>query len=81
MSDLSVEVRDRDIIVRRPDGHSITYRRVHEEPVLIALDPMRDDPDTERTQFLVQPGKPLMQKQRHWVGFNVEKMALQVVEL
>jgi hypothetical protein len=54
MSDVSVEVRDGDIIVRRPDGHPITYRRVDEGPVLIALDPMRDDPDKERTQFLVQ---------------------------
>jgi hypothetical protein len=58
MGDLSVEVRDRDIIVRRPEtGHSVTYRRVPEKPILVALDPIRDDLDTEKTKFLVQAWK------------------------
>jgi hypothetical protein len=63
MADLFVEVRDRDIIVRRPEtGHFVTYRRVLEKPRLVALDPMREDFDRERTKC--RPGKPLMPKQR-----------------
>jgi hypothetical protein len=58
MADLSVEVQDRDIIVRRPEtGHSVTYRRVLERPMLVALDPIQDDLDTEKTKFLVQAWK------------------------
>jgi hypothetical protein len=33
MTELSVEVRDHDIIISSPEtGHSVTYRRVHHEP-------------------------------------------------
>jgi len=57
MRDLSVEVRDRDIIVRGLEtGHSVTYRRVP-EPLLVALDPIRDDPDAETAKFLVEAWK------------------------
>ena len=39
MTKLSVEVRDHDIIISSPEtGHSVTYRRVHHEPMLVALD-------------------------------------------
>lgn len=42
---LSVEVQNQDIIVRNPEtGHSVTYRRMPDSPMLIALDPLRDDP-------------------------------------
>jgi len=56
--DLLVEVQDRDIVVRRPAlGHSITYRRVLDTPMLEAVDLMRHDPDREETEFLVQAWK------------------------
>ena len=58
MADLLVEVQDRDIVVRRPaSGHSITYRRVFDTPMLEAVDLMRRDPDREETAFLVQAWK------------------------
>ena len=58
MTDLLVEVQDRDIVVRRPSsGHSITYRRVLGAPMLEAVDLKRDDPDREETEFLVQAWK------------------------
>jgi hypothetical protein len=56
--DLLVEVQDRDIVVRRPaSGHSITYRRVLNAPMLEAVDLMRHDPDREEVAFLVQAWK------------------------
>jgi hypothetical protein len=55
MTDLLVEVQDRDIVVRRPaSGHSIRYRRVLDAPMLEAVDLKRDDPDREQAAFLVQ---------------------------
>ena len=58
MTELLVEVQDRDIIVRRPaTGHSIRYRRVLDAPMLEAVDLERDDPDRERTAFLAQAWK------------------------
>ena len=58
MTDLLVEVQDRDIVVRRPaSGHSITYRRVLNAPMLEAVDLMRHDPDREEVAFLVQAWK------------------------
>ena len=58
MTELLVEVQDRDIIVRRPaTGHSIRYRRVIDAPMLEAVDLERDDPDREQTAFLVQAWK------------------------
>ena len=63
MDDLSVEVRDRDIVVRRAEtGHSVTYRRSPQDRMLIALDPMRDDPDPQRLKFLVQAWKGVYAK-------------------
>ena len=54
MTELLVEVQDRDIVVRRPaSGHSITYRRVLDAPMLEAVDLKRDDPDREQAAFLV----------------------------
>ena len=53
-----VEVQDRDIVVRSPaSGHSITYRRVLNAPMLEAVDLKRDDPDREQAAFLVQAWK------------------------
>src|SRR5262249_41675320 len=58
VTDLLVEVQDRDIVVRRPaSGHSIIYRRVLDMPMLEAVDLMRRDPDREETEFLVQAWK------------------------
>ncbi len=58
MTELLVEVQDRDIVVRRPaSGHSITYRRVLDAPMLEAVDLTRDDPDREQGEFLVQAWK------------------------
>jgi len=58
MSDLVVEVKDGDIIVRSPaSGYCIIYRRVRDEPLLMAVEPMRNDPDAEASKFLVQAWK------------------------
>jgi len=63
MTELSVEVRDHDVIISSPEtGHSVTFRRVHHEPMLVALDSMRDDPDTENLNFLVQAWKAAYSK-------------------
>jgi hypothetical protein len=35
----------------------VTNRRVSDGPMLIALDPLRDDPDAERAKFLAQAWK------------------------
>ena len=54
-------MRDRDIIVRGLEtGHSVTYRRVPEKPLLVALDPIRDDPDAETAKFLVDAAAPMV---------------------
>jgi len=51
MPDLSVEVRDRQIVVSNPSqGLSVTYLKDAYSPLLVALDPMRDDPPTARRQ-------------------------------
>ena len=58
MIDLLVEVQDRDIVVRRPSsGHSVTYRRVLDAPMLEAVDLKRDGPDREQAEFLAQAWK------------------------
>jgi hypothetical protein len=58
MTALLVEVQDRDIVVRRPSsGHSVTYRRVLDAPMLEAVDLKRDGPDREQAEFLVQAWK------------------------
>jgi len=58
MTELLVEVQDRDIVIRRPaSGHSIRYRRVLDAPMLEAINLKRDDPDGEQTAFLVQAWK------------------------
>jgi hypothetical protein len=58
MGDLVIEVKDGDIVVSSPGlGYCIIYRRVRQEPMLMALEPMRDDPDSEAAEFLVQAWK------------------------
>jgi hypothetical protein len=53
MPDLSVEVRDRQIVVSKPSqGLTVTYLKDAYSPLLVALDPMRDDPDSEKAKFL-----------------------------
>jgi hypothetical protein len=55
MPPLIVEVRDSDIVVRKLEtGHSVTYRRVSDGSMLVALDPLRDDPDPEKAKFLTE---------------------------
>jgi hypothetical protein len=58
MTELLVEVQDRDIVVRRPaSGQSVTYRRVLDAPMLEAVDLKRDGPDREQAEFLAQAWK------------------------
>ena len=58
MTDLSVEVRDQNIIVTKPGtGLCVTYRRVLNEPVLEALCSMRGDPDATALKFLTEAWK------------------------
>jgi hypothetical protein len=63
MLHLSVEVQNQDIVVRNPmTGHSITYRRIPDAAMLIALDPLRNDPDTEKAKFLAEVWKAAYNK-------------------
>ena len=56
MPDLSVSVDRHDIVVSKPSsGFSVTYRR--EGRVLVADDPMRNDPSPEELIFLVHAWK------------------------
>jgi hypothetical protein len=58
MTDLSVEVRDQNIIVTKPGtGLCVTYRRVLNGPVLEALCSMRRDPDATALKFLTEAWK------------------------
>ena len=58
MADLSIEVQGHDIVVRKMGSAlSITYRRIPNEPMLIAVDSMRRDPGPEETAFLVKAWK------------------------
>ena len=55
MENLSVEIYDRDIIVTTPsNGQSVTYRKDHLAPMLVALDPMDQSLDDDRLAFLAQ---------------------------
>ena len=55
---MSVEVRDHDLVVTMPQsGHSVTYRKDHGAPMLVALDPLRQGLDAERLEFLVRAWK------------------------
>ena len=40
----------------------MTYRREVDAPMLISLDPLRDDPDAEKVKFLVQAWKAAYEK-------------------
>jgi hypothetical protein len=58
MSDLSVEVRHRDVIVTQPGtGRCVTYRRNPNSPMLEAMCSMRSDPDAETLRFLAEAWK------------------------
>jgi hypothetical protein len=58
MKDLSVEVRHHDLVVTMPsNGHSVTYRKDHSGPLLMALDPMPEGLVAERLAFLAQAWK------------------------
>ena len=58
MTDLFVEVRGQDIIVtKRGTGLSVTYRRERGEPALVAMCPMRCDPDAPTLKFLAEAWK------------------------
>ena len=70
MPDLSVEVRDRQIVVTKPSqGLSVTYLRDAYSPLLVALDPMRDDPDAERAKFLARAWRAAYSKAKElsWI--------------
>ena len=52
MPDLLVEVRDRDIVISKPSaGLTITYRKVGDAPFLEALDPIRDNLNSDELIF------------------------------
>jgi hypothetical protein len=61
MSDLSVTVDRYDIVVRNPSvGLSVTYRK--EGRVLVAVEPLRNDPTSEELSFLVRAWKAAFAK-------------------
>jgi hypothetical protein len=72
MTELFIEVRGQDIVVREPTSElSVTYRRTANEPLLVAVDPMRRTLSLEgRLCKGARAGLALM-----------FKMAFQVVEL
>ena len=58
MADLTVEVRDHDIVVTKPGTRlSVTYRKDRNSPLLVALDPMRGPAGRDKTDFLAQAWK------------------------
>ena len=53
MADLSIKVLGYDIVVQElASERSITYRKVPDEPLLMALESMRKDPTPQETAFL-----------------------------
>jgi hypothetical protein len=63
MPDLSVSVLGHDIVVTKPEsGLSVTYRKLGYSPMLIALDPIRGDPNPDQLRFLVQAWKAAFAK-------------------
>jgi hypothetical protein len=55
MDNLSVEIRDLDIIVTTPsNGQSVTYRNDRLAPMLVALDPMNRSLNDDRLTFLAK---------------------------
>ena len=70
MTDLSIEVRGSDIVIRKTRGGlSITYRRTADEPLLVAIDLMRRDPNPAEVEFLVQAWKAAHKKAKElgWI--------------
>jgi len=65
MPDLTVKVRDRDIIISKPSqGLSITYRKAPEGRLLEALDSIRGRLDNEKLIFLVRAWKAALGQAR-----------------
>ena len=63
MPDLTVQVRDRDIIVSKPsDGLSITYRKDGFAPMLMAIDGIRDKPTPEELSFIPRAWRATFEK-------------------
>jgi hypothetical protein len=61
MPDLSVAVDRNDIVVSKPSsGFSVTYRRTGR--VLVALEPMRNDPNPQELIFLGRAWKAAFAK-------------------
>jgi len=55
MDNLSVEIRDLDIIITTPsNGQSVTYRKDRLAPMLVALDSMNRSLNDDRLVFLAQ---------------------------
>ena len=74
MPDLTVEVRDRDIIVSRPsDGLSITYRKDGYAPLLIAIDDLRYVGGPDRLNFISQAWKAAYQRAKvlGWLRYSM----------
>jgi hypothetical protein len=74
MRDLSVEVDNQDIVVTNPSSTlSVTYRR--EGRVLVALEPMRNDPHGEELNFLIRAWKAAFAKAQ-WLALLIKKVRL-----
>ena len=55
MPDLTVEVRDREIVVTKPSqGLKVSYRKLGKSPMLVSDDMMRRNPDNDELKFLVR---------------------------
>ena len=55
MRDLTVEVRDREIVVTKPSqGLKVSYRKLGKSPMLVSDDTMRRNPDIDELKFLVR---------------------------
>ena len=70
MPDLSVEVRDREIIITEPSqGLKVRYRKLGRSPMLVSDDPMRNSPDSDELKFLVCAWKAAFAKAKElcWI--------------
>ena len=70
MTDLSVEVRGHEIVVKKPSqGLQVTYRKLGRSSMLMADDLMRNNPDSDELTFLVRAWNAAFAKAKelYWI--------------
>jgi hypothetical protein len=70
MPDLSIEVREREIIVTNPSqGLQVSYRKLGKSPMLVSDDPMCITPSSDELKFLVRAWRAALAK-KSFAGFD-----------